>query len=300
MPTERIKPKLPELVLYVAAGDGPGAGKVYQVRGTDGTVLGKENFNQPPTGISMYRDHGVVVTLPRDGGKIVEIADTGKQSTILEKDPSLPHPVKISMPGNSDTMVVADDIADQLVMSNIGGAKTKVYQKFPSSYSAQPMSVAVANDKGVVFSSNAEPGVHKFMGDQTSVKGDKPVLPASGGVAADHSSLRWAAAQAPNKIKIYEGQQFVKELTLPPNYNFYKGGLMSFGPDGSLCVAAQNDKEEVWILCFHQDKKKDGTDSNKWSVTNSFKWTNEEMQDFAVGARMPWDEHAASSYKSTF
>ena len=104
------------------------------------------------------------------------------------------------------------------------------------------MSVAVANDKGVVFSSDADPGVHKFMGDQ-SVHGDKPVLPTSGGVAADHSSLRWAAAQAPNMIKVYEGQQFVKNLRLPPKYKFYKGGLMSFGPDGSLCVAVQNDND---------------------------------------------------------
>ena len=176
--------------------------------------MGKQNFDQTPTGISMYRDHGVVVAIPRDGGKIVEIDDTGKQSTILEKDPALPHPVKISMPGNSDTMVVADDMADQLVMSTIAGTKTKVYQKFAPNYSSQPMSVAVANDKGVVFSSDADPGVHKFMGDQ-SASGDKPMLPTSGGVAADHSSLRWAAAQAPHTIKVYEGQQFVKDLPCP-------------------------------------------------------------------------------------
>ena len=105
------------------------------------------------------------------------------------------------------------------------------------------MSVAVTNDKGVVFSSDAEPGVHKFIGDQSAI-GDKPVLPASGGVAADHSSLRWAAAQAPNAIKVYEGQQYMKSLRLPPNKKFYKGGLMSFGPDGSLCVAVQDETTE--------------------------------------------------------
>ena len=243
-------------MLYIGTGDQPNSGKVYQVKGTDGTVMGVENFNQPVTGVSMYRDIGVVVTLPRDGGKIVKIDDTGKQSTILEEDPALPHPVKISMPGNSNTMVVADDIADQLVMTTIGGTKMKVYQKFPFTYSDKPMSVAVANDNGVVFSTDADPGVHKFMGDQGSVKANKPVLPTSGGVAADHSSLHWAAAQAPNLIKVYEGQQFVKDIRLPPNYSFYKGGLMSFGPDGSLCVATRNDHDEVWILCFHQDKKR--------------------------------------------
>ena len=94
--------------------------------------MGKVNLPETATGISMYRDHGVVLASPRNGGKIVEIDDTGKLSTILEKDPALPHPVKISMPGNSDTMVVADDMADQLVMTTIAGTKTKVYQKFDS------------------------------------------------------------------------------------------------------------------------------------------------------------------------
>ena len=290
------KPKLdkvPELVLYVTAGDLAGPGKVYQVKATDGRVMGKVNLPETATGIDMYRDHGVVLASPRDGGKILQIDDTGKLSTIIEKDPALPHPVKISMPGNSDTMVVADDMADQLVMTTIAGTKTKVYQKFDPKYSSQPMSVAVANDKGVVFSSDADPGVHKFMGDQ-SAHGDKPVLPTSGGVAADHSSLRWAAAQAPNMIKVYEGQQFLKNLRLPPKKKFYKGGLMSFGPDGSLCVAVQNadnEQGDVWILCFNVDKEQ---------VTNSFKWTHEEMQDFAVGTRMPWDRHSPSDYKSTF
>jgi len=106
--------------------------------------------------------------------------------------------------------------------------------------------------------------------------------------------LRWAAAQAPNMIKVYEGQQFLKNLRLPPQKKFYKGGLMSFGPDGSLCVAVQdseNEQGDVWILCFHVDKEQ---------VTNSFKWTHEEMQDFAVGTRMLWDRHSPSDFKSTY
>jgi hypothetical protein len=283
------KDKVPELVLYLTTGDAAGPGKVYQVKGTDGTVMGKVNLPETATGISMHRDHGVVLASPRSGGKIEEIDDAGKLSTIVEKDANMPHPVKISCPGNSDTWVAADDMAYQLVMGTTAGTKTKVYQKFPSTYSSQPMSVAVANDKSVVFSSDAEPGIHKFMGDQA--KADKPVLPTSGRVAADPSSLRWAAAQAPNKVAVYEGQQFVKALRLPPEDKFYKGGLMSFGPDGSLCVAVQNDKDEVWILCFNVDKDQ---------VTNSFKWTSEEIQDFAVGTRMLWNQHSASSYKSTF
>ena len=125
------------------------------------------------------------------------------------------------------------------------------------------------------------------------------MLPSSGGVAADHSSLRWAAAQAPNVIQVYEGLQHVKNLRLPPGKKFYKGGLMSFGPDGSLCVAIQdseNEQGDVWIMCFNVDK----STANKNVVSNSFKWTHEEMQDFAVGTRMLWDRHSRDSYKGTF
>jgi hypothetical protein len=289
--------KTPELVLYVTAGDPSGPGKVYQVEGTDGRVLGKVNLPNTATGIDMHRDHGIVLASPRDNGKIQYIDDTGKLSTVIEKDPLLPHPTKVAMPGNSDTMVVADDLSNQLVMSSIGDSsnatKTKVYQKLDQRVNSQPMSVAVTNDKGVVFSSDAEPGVHKYMGDQ-SASGNKPILPTSGGVAADHSSLRWAAAQAPNAIKVYEGQQLMKTLRLPPNKKFYKGGLMSFGPEGSLCVAVQDeDKEEgdVWILAYHVEKEK---------ITNSFKWTHEEMQNFAVGNRMIWEHNGANNYKSAF
>ena len=165
LPMKSEVEKVPEVVLYVATGD-VGPGKVYQVTGRDGQVLGKVKLDQTPTGIDMYRDHGVVVAIPREGGKIAEIDDAGKVSTIIERDQTMPHPVKVSMPGNSDTIVVADDLAYQLVMTNIGGSKAKVYQKFDPRYSSQPMSVAVANDKGVVFSSHAAPGVYKFMGDQ--------------------------------------------------------------------------------------------------------------------------------------
>ena len=113
------------------------------------------------------------------------------------------------------------------------------------------------------------------------------MLPTSGGVAADHSSLRWAAAQAPNIIKVYEGQQFLKNLRLPPKKKFYKGGLMSFGPDGSLCVAVQDDDKE------QGEFGSSASTSTREQVTNSFKWTHEEMQDFAVGPRMLWDRHCA-------
>ena len=95
-------------------------------------------------------------------------------------------------------------------------------------------------------------------------------------------------------IKVYEGQQFLKNLRLPPQKKFYKGGLMSFGPDGSLCVAVQEPTTSRAMF------GSSASTSTRSKVTNSFKWTHEEMQDFAVGTRMLWDRHSPSDYKSTF
>ena len=136
------------------------------------------------------------------------------------------------------------------------------------------------------------PGVHKFSGDQ-SASGDKPILPESGGVAADHSSLHWAAAQGLDTIKVYEGRQFVKDLLLPSKFTFYKGGLMSFGPDGSLCVAVQDNDNE-------QDVGSCASTSRRTRLRTPSSGRKEEMQAFAVGNRMLWDRHSPDETKSTY
>ena len=58
--------KTPELVLYVGTGDNSGGpGMVYEVKGQDGQVLGKQRMEKTVTGLDMYRDHGVVAAMPR-------------------------------------------------------------------------------------------------------------------------------------------------------------------------------------------------------------------------------------------
>lgn len=200
----------------------------------------------------------------------------------------------VGVAGESDTIVVADNIAGVLAATSTGGTKPRVYQRFDGQkFTSQGMSVAVTNDKHVMFSSDAEPGIFRYGGDQ-SAAGNKATLPISGGVAADPKSLRWAAAQDPNLIYVYEGQELLKKLRLPPGKSLYKTGLLSFSPAGTLIVAVRDsDKEvgEVWFLCY---------DVEKDEVKSLFPWQKEQMQDFTAGPRMMWNRRAPNSYKSTF
>ncbi|MGD0900639.1 MAG: hypothetical protein ABR915_22635 [Thermoguttaceae bacterium] len=284
---------VPELVLYVTTGTETSPGMLYQVADT-GRVMGKVPLPYTATGIALHRGHGLVLAVPREGGKLYDVDDTGKLSTLLEKDPAMPHPIRVGIAGQSDTIVVADNIANQLAATSIGGTKGKVYQRFDGSqYSSQDMSVAVTNDKHVMFSSPAVPGVFRFSGDE-SPSSKKPVLPVSGGVAADPKSLRWAACQDPNTILVYEGEELVKKLRLPPGKSFYRNGLLSFSPAGSIIVAVRDEDKQVgdvWFLCYDIDKD---------DVRSLFPWKFEQMQDFTSGPRMLWNRHSPSGYKSTY
>jgi hypothetical protein len=280
-------------VLYITTGTDTSPGMVYQCE-DHGRVMGKVPLPYTATGIALHRGHGLILAVPRDGGKIMKIDDTGKLSTVLEKDPNLPHPVDVGVPGNSDTILVADNIANQLVATSTGGLKGKLYQRFDGQqYTSQNMSVAVGTDKAVLFSSEAVPGVFRFTGNE-SASGKKPILPTSGGVAADPKSPRWAAAQEPNLVYVFEGEQQIKKLRLPPQKSLYKGGLLSFSPAGSLIVAAKDEDQEVgqvWFICYDIDKD---------DVRTMFPWKFELMQDFTSGPRMLWNRHSPSEYKSTY
>ena len=287
--------KTPELVIYITTGTETSPGIVYQVNAEAGEVLGKIHLPYTATGIDMYRTHGLVLCVPRDGGKILQIKESGEVSTVLEKDPTLPHPTDVACPGDSDVIVAADNVANVVAATSIGGQKAKVSQRLGGSDTGRNMSVAVTNDKHVVFSGGGQPGVFNYAGDPSaSAAENKPVLPTTGGVAADHKSLRWAAAQEPNLIYVYEGPELLKKLRLPPGKSSYKGGLLSFSPAGSLIVAVRdNDKEvgQVWFLSYDVDKEE---------VKSLFPWKAEPIQDFVAGPRMFWDCKKPNGYKSTY
>jgi hypothetical protein len=287
-----LKPEKPEdWVVYVATGSEATPGSIYQID-QSGRVLGKIRLPQAATGMALHRDSGLVLALPRAGGKIVRIDDAGQLATILEKDRVLTNPVDVAVPPESDTIVVADNIADVLATTTVAGAKPRVHQRFEGQKWAAPeMSVAVTKDKHVIFSSSAEPGVYFYNG---SDRGSRPILPASGGLAADTKTVRWAASQEPNLVYVYEGQERVGKLRLPPGKGLYRKGLLSFSPDGSLCVACRDSETPaggVALLTYDIDKDE---------VRSLFPWDKEQMTDFVVGPRMVWERTSSQGPNREF
>ena len=295
-PTETGKlEKIPELVLYLSCGheDKGGPGKVYQVD-QNGRVLGIVNLPSTATGIALHRSNGLIVTMPQEGGKLMRIDDSGKKSLVREKDDLLPHPIDVGMAGESDTIVVADNRSNVLGATTTGGSKARIYQRFDGiEEMRQEMSVAVTKDRHVIFGTDEKPGVYRFAGDDYSAS-QKPILPESGGVAADPASLRWAATQSPNQIYVFEGEHLQKKLRLPPNKSIYRNGLLSFAPAGDVVVAARpRDQQigETWLLQY---------DTRKDEIRSLFPWEKEPIVDFVVGPRMYWERHSPSTYRSLY
>ncbi len=290
-------PATPQIVFYVSCGDESGPGQVFQVTEL-GAVLGLRNLPYAATGLALHRTHGLIAALPRDGGKIMRIDDTGKVETILENDPLVVQPIDVGVASKSDTIVVADNISDCLAATNTAGRKPEVYLGFEGQkYENQQMSVAVTTDRHVIFGTNGDEGIFRYAGDDfTATRG--PLLPGRGGVAADTTSLKWAATQSPNKILVYEGEELMKELELPANMRFFRHGLLSFSGAGELVVAARAaDKpdDDPWLIQYLTEEK-----PNRPDRVNLFKWNRAPMLDFVVGPRMYWERDDRSEYRNTY
>jgi hypothetical protein len=126
------------------------------------------------------------------------------------------------------------------------------------------------------------------------------MLPKFGGVAADPLSRVWAAAQPPNLIYVYDGEQWVKTLALPDNMVHYRNGLLAFTcDDGWLCVACheENAKPEDGAqiyLCNDIEKgeyqRLFGWGSREWKAKDmaNVSFTDRGINDLAVGPWMRW------------
>jgi hypothetical protein len=279
------------MVLYISCGEEGGPGRVYQVD-ENGRVLGIVNLPYLATGIALHRENGLVLALPRDGGKIMRIDDSGKLSTILEKDKEIVHPVDVAIAGKSDSVIIGDNISRLFGATTALGGTPRIYHRIEGQKWATPdMSLAVTLDKHVIYGTDAPEGIYRFAGDEQSFK-NPPMLPSNGGVAADTATLKWAAAQPPNQVYVFEGEELVKKLRLPPGKSVYRHGLLSFAPASSVVVAARPSDEEqgqVWLIQYSTEKDE---------VRNLFPWDKERMVDFVVGPRMFWDRNDRSDYKS--
>ena len=155
------------------------------------------------------------------------------------------------------------------------------------------MSVAATPDGHVLYGSGKESGVYRFP--PASLAADRaPLLLKPGGVAADTASLKWAATQGPNEIVVFAGEELTKTVRLPPDATLYADGLLSFGPQSSVVVAAQSAggaPGEVWF--YRYQTRGDG-------FSKLFSWTVERLADFVVGPRMPWPKDIPPSLRSKY
>ncbi len=292
-----VPPYVPKMVLYISCGEESGPGQVFQVT-EDGAVLGIVNLPYAATGLALHRQHGLVAAIPRDGGRLMRIDDTGKVSTILEKDETLVHPVDAALAADSDTVVVADNMSDCLAALTVAGSRPEIYQRFEGQkWHAQQMSVAVTTDKHVIFGTSGDAGIYRYAGDDfTASRG--PLLPGRGGVAADTASLKWAATQNPDEIYVFEGEHLMDKFKLPPNKSHYRNGILSFAPTGAV-VAAMRDSDKAdddpWLIQYHTKETK-----YEAKVRDLFQWDRGRMLDFVVGPRMYWERHEPSIYKSVY
>jgi hypothetical protein len=302
-PEDRFK----KVVVYLATGTPSSSGRVYMVS-VNGNILDSVGLRYTPTGMAYHKkkddDHGLVVAIPRDRGRIMTIDQHGSASTALQADRAIPHPVDVGVPGHSDDIFVADDIANVIAHTNVDGREAEVFRRGPAAATSerrtldQGMSIAVTGDKHVIFSEGAEGGVYRYPLNQTPNKAE-PILFRFGGVAADPLDARWAAAQPPDEIYVYDGSRLIKKLSLPPGMVHYRQGLLAFtNDDGWLCFACQEKAkpdEGIWLyLCYDIQKALFEPlfrwAERKWTPTGSLveALTAKEINDLVVAPWMPW------------
>jgi hypothetical protein len=275
-----------DLILYLSCGEETGPGKVYQVD-EHGRVLGVVPLPYTATGITLHRQKALVLAVPRDGGHILRIDSNGKLSSILDRDKNLIHPVDVSVPGGSDSVLVADNITKLLAAVPVAGGEPKVFRSLAGQKWTTPeMSVAVTPDGHVIYGTNGDKGVYRFADVESPLR---PLLPDGGGVATDVFSSKWAAAQRPNFVYVYDGEQLCKKLRMPPNHSVYRQGLISFGPAGTLVVASRSSDRPDGPASFLRF----GVQAD--DMHSMFVWDREPVVDFVVGPRMYWGRESGDT-----
>ncbi len=291
----------PSYVVYIASGDELGPGQVYQVD-HHGAVISRIDLPLTGTGIALERDKALVLAVPRDGGHVLRIDDVARVSTVIENSRFLLHPIDVAVVPDSDTVAVSDNISNILAtVPQIADATPSVRRKFDGRDStAQNMSIAWTSDDHLILGTDRGPGIYRFnLSHAKPLPADKkvderrPLLPADGGVAADPHGPRWAAAQAPDQVCVFRGEKLEKRLGLLPGSRLYGVGLLSFSPDGELCVTAHEKGRPADAVSFVM------LNIEREDARTLFVWTKQHVNDFVIGPPMPWDRRR-TPYRSTY
>jgi hypothetical protein len=79
-------------------------------------------------------------------------------------------------------------------------------------------------------------------------------------------------------LHVLDGAQEVLQLSLPAGYSSYRGGLLTFAPDGRLVVALATDGGVE--LCV--------VDISEKTFRSLFRWSGERLVSVAVGQKLVW------------
>ncbi|MDO4550135.1 MAG: hypothetical protein Q4C96_02650 [Planctomycetia bacterium] len=294
----------PGMVLYISCGDDRSSGKVYQVD-EQGRVLGMVNLPATATGLAMHKEHGLICTTPREGGKVYRIDDGGEVELVLEDDSNMVHPVDVGVDPNGDSMVVADNISNSLLLTNTAGRPAEVFKKFDgANFQNQKMSVAIARDKSILLGTEGNRGVYRYTGVESTQS--TPILMDAGAVAADPASDRWAATQGNDEVVVMEDDQKVATYKLPAGKVFHLDGMLSFAPPAGVAedapntgvVVAMRDADDANAAPYLMEFKT--TPEGKVNRRLLFDWKQDKMVDFVVGPRMYWEKNKRDTYKGIY
>ena len=85
-----------------------------------------------------------MLAVPGDGGNLLRVDHTGKQSAILTDHRQLVHPIDVGMAGNSDTLLVADNVADVRAYKDGDMASRATYARIMRDEASDPAAREVA------------------------------------------------------------------------------------------------------------------------------------------------------------
>jgi hypothetical protein len=269
----------PDPAIYLGCGGVGGPGSIVQLD-FRGKVLGKIELAETPYGLAADRA-GLVAALPGANiGRVVRIDRTGKVETLL-KDPSgLPAPIAVAADPRSGDLLVADNVADVILLLPAGKAseaRQLVAIKGHEGH-CQDMSVSFAADGHLLFGGTGPVGVYRFKGSATVDLGH-PIVAEPGAVAAEVGSDRWASALE-SELRMFEGSREVAAIPYPSGRRRWHGAL-SYGPGGSPVVALHLGGNQYEVVQVDLEKK---------GFRTLFTWDSDRLVCLTIGPKLPWKD----------
>ena len=297
--------RLEKLVFYLATGEDYSAGRVHMVNvwGNRLTSVGLVTEGAP-TGMAFHKGKdggGLVITIPRNKGRIMRIGYEGKASTELAAAQGLPHPVDVAIGGDSDDAYVVDDIANSLGYFKSGPREQdlRLQRLLPASAGRRRWAEPAHVGRGHAVTNTLLPPVKLGC---TVIQASRVQTPPSqvwrrcgrsavgrvGGGPTAGSDLR------------LQRRTIGQDSFSPSGMVHYRDGRLAFSnDDGWLCVACQKVNGEAddgiqLYLCYDIEKgqyeRLFGWGPKYWATQRmaNIVSTDKDINDFVVGPWLRW------------